>query len=414
MALRKDLAQVAKEKWPDVPQVKKLISIPEGRCVLLGTVFKESKLRPSVLEEYTKSRSERKNEEISKYVSEDDSLVIEDNHARIPLDFTGVTSEGKLPSVASLPTGIVLAVLGKNNTRNGEFVAEDIVFPGLPPVRENRKIPEDEQYVVLTSGLRIGAVTKQMDLQLMIDYIIGLAGSSIDQNKAAKIAQVIVAGNSVVIEEEEDAEYAHFKKQTKDENDKRVNEGIKNAMQDMDLTFTSLASSVNLIVMPGEDDPTNITLPQNKLPKFFFRSAAAYSTFNCATNPCGIEVNGRVLLGTSGQNIDNLAKYTNADKDIDYLERTLQWRHLAPTAPDTLSCYAFKDGDPFVITECPDIYFAGNQEAFSTKIIEGREGNKVRLVMVPEFSKTSSVVLVNLKNLECKEITFKSTQLKSN
>jgi hypothetical protein len=28
---------------------------------------------------------------------------------------------------------------------------------------------------------------------------------------------------------------------------------------------------------------------------------------------------------------------------------TLQARHLAPTAPDTLACYPFTDADPFVL-----------------------------------------------------------------
>ena len=43
------------------------------------------------------------------------------------------------------------------------------------------------------------------------------------------------------------------------------------------------------------------------------------------------------------------------------MERSLQWRHLAPTAPDTLPCYPFCDTDPFVLGECPHVYFVGNQ-----------------------------------------------------
>lgn len=39
------------------------------------------------------------------------------------------------------------------------------------------------------------------------------------------------------------------------------------------------------------------------------------------------------FLGTSGQNID---KYSEAESKLDFVERTLRWRHLAPTAPNTL------------------------------------------------------------------------------
>lgn len=31
------------------------------------------------------------------------------------------------------------------------------------------------------------------------------------------------------------------------------------------------------------------------------------------------------------------------------LEKTLQWRHMAPTAPETLGCYPFVTADPFII-----------------------------------------------------------------
>jgi DNA polymerase II small subunit/DNA polymerase delta subunit B len=49
----------------------------------------------------------------------------------------------------------------------------------------------------------------------------------------------------------------------------------------------------------------------------------------------------------------------------------LQWRHLCPTAPDTLTCYPFGADDPFVLQQCPHIMFAGNQPEFDTRLMEG-------------------------------------------
>lgn len=49
----------------------------------------------------------------------------------------------------------------------------------------------------------------------------------------------------------------------------------------------------------------------------------------------GVRVGFR-FLGTSGQNIDDLEKYSEAKDKLAFLERTLKWRHLAPTAPNTL------------------------------------------------------------------------------
>ena len=45
------------------------------------------------------------------------------------------------------------------------------------------------------------------------------------------------------------------------------------------------------------------------------------------------------FLGTSGQNVDDLEKYSEAKDKLEFMERTLRWRHLAPTAPNTLGMY---------------------------------------------------------------------------
>ena len=42
------------------------------------------------------------------------------------------------------------------------------------------------------------------------------------------------------------------------------------------------------------------------------------------------------FLGTSGQNVNDLEKYSEAKDKLEFMERTLRWRHLAPTAPNTL------------------------------------------------------------------------------
>jgi hypothetical protein len=56
---------------------------------------------------------------------------------------------------------------------------------------------------------------------------------------------------------------------------------------------------------------------------------------------------------------------------LELLQKTLTWRHLAPTAPDTLTCYPFADDDPFVMQQCPHVMFAGNQPQFETRVMAG-------------------------------------------
>jgi DNA polymerase delta subunit 2 len=84
---------------------------------------------------------------------------------------------------------------------------------------------------------------------------------------------------------------------------------------------------------------------------------------------------------------------------IDLMEKTLLWRHIAPTAPDQLPCYPFSETDPFIIDSSPDIYFAGNQSQFDSKLLESNNGMKTRLITVPNFVETNTFVLVNLSTL---------------
>lgn len=48
------------------------------------------------------------------------------------------------------------------------------------------------------------------------------------------------------------------------------------------------------------------------------------------------------MLGTSGQNIDDAFKYVDADTPLSLAERCMFWRHIAPSAPDTLcKCFIY-------------------------------------------------------------------------
>lgn len=53
------------------------------------------------------------------------------------------------------------------------------------------------------------------------------------------------------------------------------------------------------------------------------------------------------------------------------MEQCLEWRHLAPTAPDTLTSYPFDAFDPFIIQSAPHVFFAGNQPEFGTRTVKG-------------------------------------------
>ena len=89
------------------------------------------------------------------------------------------------------------------------------------------------------------------------------------------------------------------------------------------------------------------------------------------------------------------------------MEKCLLWGHLAPTSPPARFTSGEDDTDPLVLLTMPDIFIAGNQPRYMARRTE-IHGHSVLLVAVPKFSKSESLVRINLKHLTCRLVTFKT------
>lgn len=175
-------------------------------------------------------------------------------------------------------------------------------------------------------------------------------------------------------------------------------------------------------ILPGPTDPSGSILPQQKIPRAMFGSVSSYSSFTCETNPTYLNLApgsdddfptspSRTLLINSGQPLNDMFKYFPSPPTtrLSIVESTLKWRHMAPTAPDTLWCHPYFTTDPFVLTQTPDIYLIGNQPRFQSRLVrdgdeDGGGAKRCRVVLVPEFSKTGVLVLVNLRTLGVRSV----------
>lgn len=94
------------------------------------------------------------------------------------------------------------------------------------------------------------------------------------------------------------------------------------------------------------------------------------------------------------------------------MELTMNLRHLAPTCPDTLRSYPFIEQEPFILTRFPHVYFCGNQDAYGERFLvknlksEGGGGNNqcLKIIAVPRFRETGSIVILDMQTLESFEI----------
>ncbi|ORX79900.1 hypothetical protein LY90DRAFT_447324, partial [Neocallimastix californiae] len=313
--------------------------------------------------------------------------------------------------------GAVIGVLGLEN-KHGDFELLDYCLPGYPEriphsimkmeVEEEGEGEKDEpKYIAFLSGIEIGnEAYNSLKTQLLFEYLTGELGCIADQVHASQIIRVIFAGNLITKykrtkEEIKNARlYGHFNCKSSTD--------YQEYLKQLDRLLSTVSSCVPIDIMPGDNDPVNRSFPQQPLHSSFFKETNLSDACQMATNPHYCEIDHLNILGTSGQNIkdQNQEKEMKKETPIDMLERTLKWQHMAPTAPDTLTCYPFKENDPFVIESLPDVYFVGNQRRFAQRLIEGPNHTKTKLIMIPSFLQTHQLVLLNTKSLECFTLQF--------
>ncbi|CAJ0757219.1 17365_t:CDS:10 [Entrophospora sp. SA101] len=352
---------------------------PDEICYMIGTVYIEMANKPNILDEITKDHTEPPPPPVYKYCGDNDDIMLEDGSGRISLVGDVIKNE-------ILTTGVIMAVLGRQ-TSDGKFEVMDLCFADLAPQEVVHRMELDEQnYVAFISGMNISEDSlSRLQMQMMVEYLTGELGNLHDQNITSKISRVIVVGNSL-----------KEQKHTRQGND---NSGLNNELfSELDYIFDDICKSTPLDLMPGANDPTNTTFPQQPIQVNLFTKAHQNSNFNC----------------TSGQTIDDIFRYVECDDRLLFAEKTLYWRHIAPTAPDTLFCYPFQDEDPLIINQTPHVYFIGNQKEFKTCLLKGSKNQTTRIILLPTFSTTGLIKSRNHAESEKEDSHRKSNHSKDN
>lgn len=368
------------------------------KVVIIGILFKHMQLQPTVLKEISEDNQLIPQPLRDRYIDDQDYLILQAERESIKL--TGNSS------VHSHLTGIVMGLLGYVSGEAKEFVVEDYCYPILP-IRSSTLLCKQDKYVLLISGLGF-APDSYYDIvgarNMLFEFLSGLINEEID--KAAKIVRMIVAGNMLsrdLRSREEEAD----KKSNRKPWEKKSKAFTVDSVKIVDDFIAELSKSIHIDIMPGETDPTCLLLPQEPIHPCILPKSCISSAVRCVTNPYQASFDGVIFLGSSGQNVDNIRQYTELDDPITILEKTLTWRHMAPSAPDTLQCYPSPDKDPFIIQQLPHVYFVGNQKRFAMKTRKIGLDTSVKFISVPDFESTLQAVLVNLKDLSCELMGFK-------
>ena len=397
--------KAARRRWDDgLPLVKSLDAEPGETCLVIGTLYKEMEGKPNVLKEQMRDALERREREandnaVDKYCGAKDSLSLEDESGRVMI-------AGEALEHGVLVTGAIIAVRGTLDD-DGVLQVEGVCLPGLPPQPPLTEQPaEGDRYVAFVSGLNLGDSQQDMThVMLLTEYLTGQLGGDRDHKTQASIVRLIIAGNvmydvSAAAKGSGSNNDVLRKKAAEDQRE------LADRLHALDVFLTTVAAAMPIDVMPGAKDPCNFLMPQQPFHKCMLPQATRLSTLSLCTNPHACDIAGVSFLGTSGQPLDDMQKYLPGEDRLETLAQTLRFQHVAPTAPDTLGCYPFVAADPFIMNECPRVYFAGNQPKYDSVEVKGDDGQTARVIMVPDFAREHTCVLVNLRTLESSPITF--------
>ncbi|KAF5376562.1 hypothetical protein D9757_008276 [Collybiopsis confluens] len=421
-ALREHVAQSAAARWSKLSAkpsyVPRVLEVePSQLCYIIGTVYIDMPLKPNVMDDIARDHSIPPPPPPPYYYSEDDQVMMEDESGRIQLVGTHVKFE-------KLVTGLIIGALGME-TPDGKFEVADICYPHLAPqsqkAEEDQMLVDDDdlptdEWIGAISGLNIGSPSpSDGQIQMLVEYLTGEEGSLNDQISASRVSRLIILGCSmapmlITGKGEADAE-GDSKKSRKFGYDGTTFSSHPTVTFSGHLLDIGRAMPIHLL--PGESDPSAVILPQQPFPRAMFGAISSFPDFSCESNPTylGLSSNSvpvtRSLLLHSGQPVNDMLKYLHSPPHtcLSVVESTLKWRHIAPTAPDTLWCHPYFTGDPFIIKETPDLYFVGGQKKFGTKTVTDNN-TKCRIVLIPEFYKTGLLVLVNIRTLRVKTVRF--------
>ena len=231
------------------------------------------------------------------------------------------------------------------------FVVKDVIFYqpeyislnikyDYSDVDINRLLNSNNDIISFISGISIGSNDLQgkniLSRNLIIDFFQGKLFSNEKLNNMIKrIKRLEICGNLINIPDEiDDVVKCTFSKQ---QLNNRVYKNLLNLYSEADSFLEALSSSICVDLMPGLDDISNSLFPQSPINKIMVEKAYSTKNLNLVSNPNKFIIDNINFLITSGQNISNIKQYTNiSDDSIEIMKKTLEWAHLAPSAPDTL------------------------------------------------------------------------------
>ncbi|VDN03970.1 unnamed protein product [Thelazia callipaeda] len=373
----------------------------DSKVLIVGTIVKRIKLRPSVLRDLAEEQL------ILPKPFAEDKLIGDEDFVELEDDDQIVRLSGSF-DIDNLSTGCVAGIYGMQ-LADDIFEVHQIIWP-VKAIQPSYPVLHEDRYIMFVSGFSFTGQTekyaeKLFALNLLQKWLCGLLPlCTKERDIVERVVRLVVAGESVAITDQGREFSTAARYLIKNEESPNVE-----CAAHMDNFLSKILSLLEVDVMPGVGDPSTHLMPQQPIHRAVFPKSSRHGKMlNLVTNPYQFCLDNVHIVGTSGESLSDLKRFTKKLSGTDLLRNILHWQHLAPTIPDTVDGFPFMDRDPFIIESFPHILFAANQSKVSHVIAEFEENRRTLLLSVPSFTKTFSAVLVNLRNLEVIEQNFSS------
>lgn len=155
---------------------------------------------------------------------------------------------------------------------------------------------------------------------------------------------------------------------------------------------------MNIHIIPNIGDPTNSIFPLKPINTKLMNVNA-----NFMQNPERFQL-GKTFQFVPEQSIKSIKAYQSGKSDIEILKVLRDSRHICPTAPDTIGCIPYTKNDPFFLSKSSEYIFTIANEFFCEKM---SKKEKTTFFILPKFSLSKKVVLLDIKNNDFELITLK-------
>ena len=78
-------------------------------------------------------------------------------------------------------------------------------------------------------------------------------------------------------------------------------QNIGNSMRTLDGFLEEMIQSINVDIMPGDQDPADEALPQQPMNRAYFSKSYPHNQLNAVSNPYEFSIDETLILGTSGK-----------------------------------------------------------------------------------------------------------------